>query len=286
MTHQHSAHAHAEPWQELPQSLAEHLEVESRLSSGLRDTIIEQAAARLPRSPKLIFDLGSGTGADTVALAQRFPEAQVHALDIAPELLDGVRGAAKAAGCDERITTHLVDLNGDWSAEVPHGADLVWASLSIHHLSDPATAARRALESLRPGGTFVMMELTGETTISSSSPTSSSAQLQRILASALPSRHAHPATSWTRLLTEAGFAEISHSEHALAASTDSRDGASYVERWLQSARSFLEHKLDPEDLTAIDDAINEARVGASILTLTMPRDVWIATRPDVHEVEK
>lgn len=282
MDHQHNSHAHSESWNHLAEDFSEHLELESRLNADSRSRTIERVAAALSQTPELILDLGSGTGADSVALAQRFTAAEVHAFDISAELLERVRHTAKSAGCEDRVSTHLVDLNVDWTALLPRSADLVWASLSIHHLNDPAAGMRRALESLQPGGALVMVELTGETTVSSTNSVNNNPQLESIMALSRPSQHARPAASWTQLLASVGFTQVSHSECDLTVSAETRDGASYIERQLQSTRSQLEAELSEEDLAAIDAALAEARTGSSPLTLTTPRSVWIATKPGTN----
>jgi thioredoxin reductase (NADPH) len=182
-THDH--HPAHEPWHDLPDGFADKLELVSRLNAPVRDAVLDRAALALGSAPGLIIDLGSGTGADAIALAERFPTARVHALDVSAELLDRVTSAAAAAGVADRIDSHLVDLNSDWTAVIPRVVDLAWASLSLHHLTDPAGTLRRVLASLKPGGVFALTELTGE------------------------ERHA---PDWSTLLTEAGFASVERHE--------------------------------------------------------------------------
>lgn len=185
-----STHDHAhELWHQLPDGVAERLEQESRLNAPMRDAILEKVVGALDPPPQQIIDLGSGTGADVVALAMRFPTARVHALDVSEKLLDHVVFAAAEAGVAERVEPHLVDLNHDWTAATPGGADLAWASLSFHHLSDPAATLRRVLASLKHGGVFVLTELTGE------------------------ERHT---PDWSSLLNEVGFVSVARHDHESA----------------------------------------------------------------------
>ena len=52
------------------------------------------ALAGLPRTPTRVLDLGSGTGEPTVALAQRWPSAEVIGVDVSPGMVG--RGEAPA----------------------------------------------------------------------------------------------------------------------------------------------------------------------------------------------
>src|SRR5690554_3812166 len=107
--HHSAAHSHRahEPWHDLPDGFADKLEEESRLNTPVRDAALDRAARALGAAPGLIIDLGSGTGADAVALAERFPTARVHALDFSTALLDRVTSAAAAAGVADRIESSL-----------------------------------------------------------------------------------------------------------------------------------------------------------------------------------
>jgi SAM-dependent methyltransferase len=92
------------------------------------------------RPVRLVMDIGSGPGVGTCELARRFPEAHLLAVDSSPAMLDRVATRAAAAGLDTRVATHL--------AELPHGleelgdADVVWASMALHHVGDEIAALR------------------------------------------------------------------------------------------------------------------------------------------------
>ena len=123
MTHQH--HHNHEPWEQLPSGFAEFLELEARLSSPVTTTAIDLAASALDSTPSRIVELGSGTGDNVIALAQRFPHADVHAVDISSELLDTVSVAATQAGVRERVRLHQADLNDELQENLPTAVDLM-----------------------------------------------------------------------------------------------------------------------------------------------------------------
>ncbi|WP_147916202.1 FAD-dependent oxidoreductase [Ruania zhangjianzhongii] len=278
--HTHSPHPGQEPWHDLPAGLAEHLEREARLSTPILDKALTAAATALATTPTTIVDLGAGTGAGTIALATRFPEARIHSLDVSAELLERLRTAAAAADVADRVHSHQVDLDGDWPAALPAEVDLVWAALSLHHVADPAKVLRQAGAALRPGGVLVLTELSGTETFEPADLGSGRPGLDDRLLSA-PTGHSHPAaTDWTGALAEAGFAPVQHHEHTFAASGQSPDGARYLMTRLQAHRDQLVDDASSDDRAAVDGAIDALDAGTSDLSFTAGRAVWVATRPE------
>lgn len=110
--------------------------------------------------PSRIVDLGCGTGAGTLALLERFPEAEVTAVDVSDAHLHRLREKAVAAGAADRVRIVRADLDAtEWPGlGVP---ELVWASASLHHMADPGRALRQVHDLLAPGGLFAVVELAG-----------------------------------------------------------------------------------------------------------------------------
>ena len=107
-----------------------------------------------------VIDVGCGPGVVTCALARHFPSAHVTGLDSARELLARLRARAAEAGARRaRRSAVEADLEHDLPPLEP--ADLVWASMVVHHVADPAATLRRLGGLLRPGGTFVLVEFGG-----------------------------------------------------------------------------------------------------------------------------
>uniref|UniRef100_UPI003F996BBE FAD-dependent oxidoreductase n=1 Tax=Microbacterium sp. TaxID=51671 RepID=UPI003F996BBE len=270
----HSSH---EPWHALPAGFTEYLGLEAKLSIPMRNAILEQATLALKATPSTIVDLGSGTGADAVALAQHFPSARVHALDVSAELLDRVASAASAAGVAERVEGHLVDLNNDWPAEIPQSADLAWASLTLHHVSNPAAVLQRVFDALRPGGVFVLTELSGEETLDFGSGRT---DLQERITHASSTHDTHANADWAKLLADAGFLSAERSEHEFLARGDNSDGTRYLELQLRAKREKLVDELTEEDLATLNTAIEKLETGASEVSFRAGRTVWVAVRPE------
>ena len=278
MTH-HYSHSHQDPWRDFPDVLAENLVLEATLNEPLLHSVLEEAAAALDRAPATVLDLGSGTGAGTVALAQRFPGARVHALDVSPKLLGHVRAAVVDAGVGERVEPHEVDLDGGWAATVPRNVDLVWSALTLHHVADPAVVLRQIFDSLRPGGVFVLTELTGETAFEPADLGGGGAGLRDRLAELTAAHGHHGGGEWQNLLRDAGFVSVRRHDREFIARADSAEGARYLAIQLRGQRGRLAERLSDEELAGLDAAIAALGDGASPLSLTSGREVWVAVRP-------
>lgn len=101
--------------------------------------------------PRLVLDLGAGTGALSAALLERPDTGSVTLLDVDPEMLDQARERLAPFGGRVRF------LERSFHDPLPP-CDAVAASLSLHHV--PAIAEkqdlyRRILDALSPGGVFV-----------------------------------------------------------------------------------------------------------------------------------
>ena len=273
-------HAHSpEPWHDLPTGFAQLLAHEAKLSAPIIDDAISAAATALAGSPSTILDLGAGTGAGAIALAQRFPQAQIHSLDVSEELLESLSTAAAASGVAERVHGHQLDLDNEWPAELPAEVDVVWAAMSLHHLSDPARALQQAFTALRPGGVLVMTELTGTATFQPADLGSGRPGLTDHLLGASAEHGHHAATDWSDALAEAGFASVQDYEHTFTASGHSPDGARYLVTRLQAHRDQMVDGGSSDDRASIDAAIDALNAGTSDLSFTAGRAVWVATRP-------
>ncbi len=103
-----------------------------------------------------IVDIGSGPGVGTCELARVFPEADVVAVDGSPAMLERAQRRADAQGLDARVSTH--------HAELPEGldgigpADLIWASMSLHHVGDEVAALRLLRDILGRDGVIAIAE--------------------------------------------------------------------------------------------------------------------------------
>ncbi len=97
--------------------------------------------------PRLVLDLGCGTGLHSGALLRRYPKARLLALDLALPMLQCTRRRG-------RWLRRPVCLCGDMERlPLASGSiDLLWSNLAFQWSSDPGALFRECLRVLRPGG--------------------------------------------------------------------------------------------------------------------------------------
>ena len=74
------------------------------------EELIELVTEALTEDPKMILDLGTGSGALALALANKYPEASVDAVDVSAVALSLAQENALSLGLDSRVTFH----EGSW----------------------------------------------------------------------------------------------------------------------------------------------------------------------------
>jgi SAM-dependent methyltransferase len=142
------------------EALAAHTELEGELLLAfVTDTAHWIARLRGPSSPPVrrVLDIGSGPGVGTCELARLFPHAHVVAVDGSPAMLHRTRQRAAARGLDGRITTHLAELPGGVDGLDP--ADVIWASMSLHHIGDETQALGVLRDLLERSGLLAVAEV-------------------------------------------------------------------------------------------------------------------------------
>ena len=108
-----------------------------------------------------VADLGCGTGAATMALAEALDGAQITAVDLFPAFLDALRERAEARGVAATITT--LEASMDALPFAPNSLDLIWAEGAIYNMGfEAGVRAWRPL--LAPGGVLAVSEITWLTT--------------------------------------------------------------------------------------------------------------------------
>jgi SAM-dependent methyltransferase len=103
-----------------------------------------------------VADLGCGTGAVTLAAADRIgPAGRVVGVDAAPQPLEVARRRASAAG-HRGVLLEQADVTA-W--EPPGPLDAVLGRLVLMHLSDPVALVARMAGLVRPGGVVAFQEI-------------------------------------------------------------------------------------------------------------------------------
>jgi trans-aconitate methyltransferase len=137
-----------------------------------------------------IVDLGCGPGVAAVALAQRFADAVVTAVDGSAELLQRASDRAARFGVGELVDTRIADFGPSLDGLAAAGTvDLVWVSMVLHHLAELPRTLAELHGLLRPNGLMAVVEKT-------------------LTLGAMEQ-------DWRALLTDAGFDVVDHREFAL-----------------------------------------------------------------------
>ena len=118
---------------------------------------LHSAMAMLPREtspPANVLDVGTGSGNTIFPVLRAFPNAEIVACDVSPQLLRILR---RALG-DDAARVHLLclDLNHPWF--VPDTFDLAIGGAILHHLYEPDRLVAEVFRAVRPGGSLVFFE--------------------------------------------------------------------------------------------------------------------------------
>jgi SAM-dependent methyltransferase len=145
-----------------------------------------------------VLEVGCGTGAQTVTLAARSPEAQFTSIELSPESLAVARERVTAPN----VTFEQADLFGFQAEPFDH----VFVCFVLEHLRDPYAALRRLKTLLRPGGTLTVIE--GDHGSAYFHPESAAADEAIECLVRLQSGDAKIGRRLFPLLTEAGFGDV------------------------------------------------------------------------------
>ena len=101
-----------------------------------------------------VADVGCGHGASTILMAQSFPRSRFTGFDYHPASIDIARERAAAAGVGDRATFEVAAAK----AFPGKGYDLVACFDCLHDMGDPVGAAAHVRQSLKPDGTWLLVE--------------------------------------------------------------------------------------------------------------------------------
>jgi SAM-dependent methyltransferase len=104
-----------------------------------------------------VLDVGSGPGVGACQLALSYPDARVTAVDSSPAMLAMAVARAARLGLGERVNTRLAELPE--GLEGLEGVDLIWASMSLHHVGDEVGVLRVLRGLLASGGLIAIAEM-------------------------------------------------------------------------------------------------------------------------------
>ncbi|MFC8824990.1 class I SAM-dependent methyltransferase [Streptomyces sp. NPDC057137] len=282
-SHDAHAHAHALDGHDDHDDQSEILDLDAEVLAEH----IASITAWLPvkADPRHIVDLGCGTGAGTLALLKRFPQAEVTAVDTSTSHLNRLRQKAEAAGLADRVRTVQTDLDGAWpDLGTP---ELVWASASMHHMADPDRTLRQVHDTLAPDGLFAVVELAGFPRFLPEDAPADRPGLEERCHAAIDHHHAehlpHRGADWGPKLTAAGFSVEGERTITVDLGPPHTEAVGrYALSSLTRMRGGVAEELTPEDLTALDQLLDTESPHSILrrddLTVRTERTVWAARR--------
>ncbi|MFD4292787.1 class I SAM-dependent methyltransferase [Rhodococcus sp. NPDC058505] len=271
--HGHTDHGHDES------GLAEMLDLDAEVLGSFLDDLTEWAARRAPAEVHLVADIGAGTGTGTLALARRFPDAGLAAIDRSAVMLDRVRVATAAAGLGDRVRTIRADLDAAWPDL--DSVDVAWAALAMHEVSDPDRVLADVRAALNPGGLLVVVEMEGFPRFLPDDLGFGRTGLEARCHAALlrAGWNAHP--DWREHLEAAGFEVADQRTFAIECAA-TPNTARYASTFLRRARGVLAETRAADDLAALDRVLGDGPdglAGRADLTVRGSRTAWAALRP-------
>ena len=102
-----------------------------------------------------VADLGCGAGVALVAIAQAFPQAELHGFDISRHALDRAEQAVAAAGL---TNVHLHLAGGEALGDEP-AYDLVMTLDCLHDMTHPQDAMAAIRRAIQPDGTWLVKDI-------------------------------------------------------------------------------------------------------------------------------
>jgi len=259
--HHHAPAHHAADRQ--PETPDELLDLDGEVLQDYWDAALRwvlEASAGAP--PSRVVDLGAGTGTGSLGLARLLPAAEVVAVDVSAPSLERLRAKATADGLAGRVRTVEADLDAGWPDLGP--VDLIWASMSLHHLTEPGHTLADLRRAMAPGGVLAVAEFSEALRflpddLNVGDPGFEDRVLE-VLGRAHTEQLPHLGSVWADVLTQAGWHTVD--ERAFAIDLDPPEHAHagrYAWSWFTRLSQHLEDRLEPRDRTTLAALLDEQR---------------------------
>lgn len=125
---------------------------------GIGRTLVGYFGNEYPSlQPIRILDMGCAVGNSTLPWARAFPEAEVHAIDVAAPCLRFGHARAESLG----VAVHFSQQNAEATSFEDESFDLVISHIMLHETSKPALKKiiAETLRLLRPGGLMLHLDI-------------------------------------------------------------------------------------------------------------------------------
>jgi len=101
-----------------------------------------------------VADVGCGKGSSTILMAKAFPKSRFFGFDYHNKSIEAARESAERQGVSGRVTFEVATAK----TYPGHDYDLVAVFDCLHDMGDPVGAARYVRDSLKPDGTWMIVE--------------------------------------------------------------------------------------------------------------------------------
>jgi ubiquinone/menaquinone biosynthesis C-methylase UbiE len=128
------------------------------MNDGRGKTLVSHLYALYPDlQPQRILELGCGVGASAIPVAQAFPDAEVHAIDVGASMLRYAQARADSIG----VPIHFRQGDAEHAPYPDASFDLVFSCVLLHETSESAISQVLAESHrlLKPGGVAVHLEV-------------------------------------------------------------------------------------------------------------------------------
>ena len=250
------------------------LDLDATALGSLLDALTAWAAQHGPVRVHTVADIGAGTGTGTLALARRYPDAELVAIDRSETMLDRVRAAT--SGLNGRVRTVRADLDVAWP-EVA-AVDLAWAALSLHEVTDPHRVLADIHSALNPGGVLVVIEMDGFPRFLPDDIGFGRHGLEARCHRGLTALGWNHRPDWRLHLERAGFGVVEQRTFTTS-EPSSAHTVRYAGVFLRRVRRALTEVLDADDLAALDRVLGDgpdSLAQRDDLTVSGSRTAWAA----------
>lgn len=280
MTHDHHHHAGAHHGNN--HGTADILDLDAEVLQTFTREVLDWVTPSAG-TPRTIVDLGSGTGTWTLSLAEHFTDATVTAVDVSEDMLARTRTKADERGLTDRVRTAAADLD----AELPDiHADLFWAALSLHEVTESDRLLRDVFAATRPGGAFTIIEMEAPPTflphdIGVGRP-GLEVRIREAMDKARGNMPLHP--DWGPRLEEVGFESAGIQSFTIDPAPPYPESVvRYADTYLRRVRPVIDGKVSAEDLSTLDallaDDGQHSLRHRQDFEIRGSRTVWVARKP-------
>jgi SAM-dependent methyltransferase len=247
--HDHHHPPHDFDWD----ALADSLELDATMTLPIVDRLLR---SRIMAGAAHVLDVGCGPGVVAVRLAEHDPARRVTAIDSSEPLLARARRRAESAGVGNRIDTLVGDLEHDLPPTL--AADVIWASMVLHHVADPAATVALLRDRLAVDGTLVLVEFGAPATmLPPHDPLvvdGTWTRFQTAAAESLTERLGVDPLSiaWPEILGAAGFTDVTDARHVAEHHAPlADDPRAWVAKHIGRGLGMTDGRLDARDADAL-----------------------------------